>query len=83
MNDLPKTEPEQLSKPSGSIFGRLRNSRKFAVCVIFIATLLDGIFYGILVPLVPIYQEDFQLSDSEAGELVSYFFFSNLFISVE
>lgn len=77
LGETPKTETEEPPKPVDSLFGRLRKSKRFAVSVIFVATLLDGIYYGILVPLVPIYQEDLQLSDIEIGLLVwmTIFFF--------
>lgn len=54
-------------------FKKFRKSKWLAIVVAFLAVLIDGINYGLFVPLVPLYQELLQLSDIEVGVIFGIF----------
>jgi DHA1 family solute carrier family 18 vesicular amine transporter 1/2 len=55
-----------------------RGSKIFIVAVAAIAIFVDSLAYTIILPLLPTYQEQFQLTDSDVGLLVGMFSFTQI-----
>lgn len=79
--DESNNDNEKISEQSNSLFYKFRNSKKLLVLVVFVATFIDGIYYGVFVPLVPIYQEFLQVSDAWIGVLFGVYALNMLWIT--
>lgn len=63
---------EEADAPISALY-RFRSSRKLVVVVLCIAAALDGLFYSIIIPIIPAYVESLSLSQTYVGALFSSF----------